>query len=60
MSLQIQAVDQRVGSVSQRVTVLDQNANDLALAVAQARIVLAEVLRLLNTPQGRRPGFNTR
>ena len=52
-------VDQRVSGVDDRVGVLDQKVNSLAQQLGLVQQTLVQVIILLNTPQGQRPGFPT-
>lgn len=58
VDLRVAIVGQQVQNLDQRVVVLDQKVNLLAQNLEAVQLTLVEVIRLLNTPQGKRPGFN--
>ena len=53
----LMAVSNKVDDLDQKVRVLDGKVNDLAMQVMRVQEMLAEVMDLLNTPQGQRPEF---
>jgi len=58
VDLRVAVVGQQVQTLDQRVVVLDQKVNELAQNLQAVQLTLVEVIRLLNTPQGKRPGFS--